>query len=99
MCVCVCVCVFSPEDSVYQGMKGNCLSAISDVSAALWVATHSQATSTKPDGLLVDSQVLHHNVWPTWGLLSLSRDLSGSKAHTLDHVGQKKIAISYLYPY
>ena len=43
-------------------MRGNCLSAISDVSAALWVGTHSQAIGTKPDGLLVDSQVLHHNV-------------------------------------
>ena len=62
VCVCVCVCVNFHQKSVYQGMRGNCLSAISDVSAALWVATHSKAISTKPDGLLVDSQVLHHNV-------------------------------------
>ena len=33
-------------------MRVNCLSAISDVSAAL---CHSQAIGTKPDGLLVDS--------------------------------------------
>ena len=52
------MCVFSPKENVYQGIKDNGLSAISDVSAALWASSHSQASSTKPDSLLVDSHVL-----------------------------------------